>query len=257
MLVDHDDSCSSSLMTVMSLRTIQHASCMSPLRVPVLCCLSHCLPLHLQSAIQVKLNTTWLKQAREGQVDAASASSAGCSTVSIALANGKNITTSLTVTSAPAAGSNTAGAASAAGSEAGNSDSTPQTWTGFVAGEHHDSLVSLAAAPSAGDSPSDAVWAGTIRSSEHGVHTLLADPSSPNTYIMLQLDESKIIGTMLSPPSELPEITASTSISMSEDINTGRRLLQQQPNAADLDPYGEQAGLLARTVPEGLIAGHS
>eukprot|EP00775_Hariotina_reticulata_P010139 gene10139-10297_t len=63
----------------------------------------------IQSAIQVKLNTDWLQQARGGQVNAASASSAGCSTFSISLANGKNITTSLTMTSAPAASSDTAG----------------------------------------------------------------------------------------------------------------------------------------------------
>lgn len=191
----------------------------------------------------MKLNTDWLQQARAGQVNAASASSAGCSTVSISLANGKDITTSLTMTSAPAASSDTAGAASAARSEG---DNTALTWTGSVAGEDHDSLVSLAAA-TAGDS-TDPVWAGTIRSSKHGVHTLLADPANPNTYIMLQLDESKIKGSMLLPTEELPGITASNMISTSGDSNTGRKLLQQEPNSADLDPYGEQAASNASTA---------
>jgi hypothetical protein len=75
------------------------------------------------------------------------------------------------------------------------------------------------------------------------VHTLLADPANPNTYIMLQLDESKIQGSMLSPPSELRKTIASNVIGMSDDSNTGRKLLQQQPNPATLDPYGEQAAM--------------
>lgn len=185
----------------------------------------------------MKLNTAWLQQARDGQVDAASASSAGCSTVGISLGNGKEITTSLTMTSSDPS----AGAASASGSQPGASNNSPLTWTGSVAGEGHDSLVSLAAAAD-GDG-TDPVWAGTIRSSEHGVHTLLADPANPNTYIMLQLDESKIQGSMLSPPSELQKTIASNVIGMSDDSNTGRKLLQQQPNSAILDPYGEQAAM--------------
>lgn len=234
-------------------------------------------------AIKVKLNNDWTQQMVAGANHAQAADSSApldgaCSIVSIALPGGSKITTILDLAAGQTL-SNIAADATAQGSEAVPSCSSlsdhqyplpvpcrvsssslanagevhaaaavwPYTrpsfvWQGQIAGEAEDSLVTLAAAR---DDEGNLEWAGSVRSSQHGVFTLSVDLDQRDRYFMIELDESRVTAEPLQyePP---PPTRAANSVATAgeagpaEEAGPGRRLLLDRPPrpSNELDPVG-------------------